>query len=151
MSRFTADLFVRAGSPDAPLEACGILAPSLRPEKAWIWVHDLQSDWWGPMESPRQVQGTQVTLKNLEGDPPFEFDAEVWNTWTGEVVDEFQGTLGEKTLTLDLPAFQRDVAVKLSLSPSDDDADDDFSDDDDDLPCEPSADDDDDDSGCCGC
>ena len=41
--------------------------------------------------------------------------AEVWNTWTGEVTGGFTVRQKGPVMILDIPAFTRDMAVKLTF------------------------------------
>jgi Domain of unknown function (DUF5060) len=131
LTRFMENLSVVALAPDARLEACGIYSAGPSPQTAWIWVHDRQSAWWGAMEALPPVESAQATLNISNVHVPVHYSAEVWNTWTGEAVDQISGSATKGEVEVNLPAFERDVAIKLELTfdDADDDLDDDINDD----------------------
>jgi len=133
ITRFAGDAAASAASGRKKLETCGITA--MKDEavaEAWVWVHDLASDWWGTMDDIAPIENAVLTLDHLGGVPGTTWSGEVWDTWQGEAVAEVASVSDGEAVSLTLPTFTRDIALKLTAEPPpDDDAvDDDVIDDD---------------------
>ncbi len=139
IARFNSDATVSAAAGRKALEAAGIARQKEDvTSEAWVWVHDRQSDWWGPMEDIAPVENAVVTLSALGGEAGTVWTAEVWDTWAGAATGTIEAEADVDSVTLTLPSFSRDLALKLSSEPpaadddtvDDDTVDDDASDDD---------------------
>lgn len=80
---------------------------------ALVWLLDQGCDWpEGAMTAePPALTGAKVTLKGLEDGP---WSLEWWNTLTGKCVQRQEAKVTVGTLQLEPPAFQVDIAARLS-------------------------------------
>ncbi|NQT18073.1 MAG: DUF5060 domain-containing protein [Planctomycetes bacterium] len=80
-------------------------------ERAYCWIYEeacMQT-----MQKPqnaREYKNVGVSLYNLK---PGKYDIEVWDTYKGEVIQKVQAIRNGNSLKFDLPAFKRDIAVKI--------------------------------------
>jgi len=78
---------------------------------AFVWIFEKNAmDILLGLQHPEEVRGSRVTLKGFrEGD----YDIQVWDTCTGEVVNESVCRSSEGGLAIELPRFRNDVALKV--------------------------------------
>jgi hypothetical protein len=93
-----------SASGPVPLKAYGMCGE----RRALVWVWDPRSRQGQP--EPGRVTGARLTIEGLSGG---EYAVRFRDTWTGEVLGERRATHGGGALTLEVPAFVRDVAVKV--------------------------------------
>jgi len=80
---------------------------------AYLWVSDPQAAWWKlAREGAKPAEVTGATL-TLQGVAPGDYQAEWWHTWDGKPIATNKVPAGDG-LTLRVPAFSRDIAVKIT-------------------------------------
>jgi hypothetical protein len=82
-------------------------------DRAYLWIQNLQSTWWKAVvekTAPSEVKGETVAVEGLE---PGTYGIQWWDTIGGKVVKEETATPAGGRLTLAVPAFTRDIAVKV--------------------------------------
>jgi len=82
--------------------------------RIWFWLRDLESAWWTGPEQISPVEGAVAVLATDATSSPRACCAEVWDTWTGEILGNFAVQQSGPILLLDIPSFTRDIAVKLN-------------------------------------
>jgi len=78
-------------------------------QSAYLWVYDTNSALRVP-EKPYRHSGLSVTL---DGFSPGEYTIEFWNTYSGKMGKRVSRRPQTGQLTLRLPAFRNDIAVKV--------------------------------------
>ncbi|HUT34164.1 MAG TPA: DUF5060 domain-containing protein [Planctomycetota bacterium] len=80
---------------------------------AYVWLSDPQSTWWkihNEGAKPAEIRGATLTLQGLA---PGNYQVEWWNTWDGKPLGTGK-VAARDALTLQIPAFSRDIAVKIT-------------------------------------
>ena len=81
--------------------------------RAFFWIQHV-SALGKPIKAVRQnvvsLSGVTVQIKNF---PAGRYLVRTFDTWQGKYLPEFEATAAEDTLTITLPAFERDIAVKI--------------------------------------
>jgi len=114
ISRFVAPIdFAKHDFRPLPLHAEGLTALGLQDPKAGdtiLWLHDPASTWKADADGviPQEWSNTQVVVPALHP-----MKVEVWDTRTGEVIRHRNQRPIEGSITVELPAFKRDIAIRL--------------------------------------
>ncbi len=115
MTAFTVDVPAFAVGDGRLLEIAGIGAfGGDGGTRIWFWVHDPESAWWTRPEQILPLDDAVAVLLTDVPSGPRTCLAEVWDTWTGEILETFPVQQTLSILPLDLPSFTRDMAVKLA-------------------------------------
>ncbi len=118
MTAFTGDVPALALSEGRLLEIAAIGTPDDGAEATiWFWLRDLASDWWTGPEQITPVEEAAAFLVTADPPGPRVCCAEVWDTWTGGIIDTVTVRQSGPVLLLRVPTFTRDVAVKLRCHP----------------------------------
>jgi len=83
------------------------------PRKAYVWVFSRTSTETMPQTLP-VFKKTSILLTNLT---PGKYRVEVWDTWKGVILAQSELASDASTLTIPLPEFLCDCAVKVKLIP----------------------------------
>ncbi|SFB59180.1 Fibronectin type III domain-containing protein [Cohnella sp. OV330] len=104
-SRLIGMPFVDLGDQGAAqdLQAGGFAAN----DRALLWAHDKAAPY--DELSPRTMEGGTVTVPGLKPGP---YNVTYYNTYTGENIAIVKANANAQGLTLALPAFSRDIAIK---------------------------------------
>ena len=85
--------------------------------EARAWVRDLQNGYGSGVRpgnlAGRVISGAHVAIGAMDAGT---YDVEIWDTWTGTVIATSTATAIGGSLTIPLPSFTRDVAVKAHLA-----------------------------------
>ena len=117
ISAYVADIpFTTAGlQPSAAKPAgtgCRVIGLQGK-DRAYLWIQNLQSTWWKAVVEktvPAEVKGETVAVEGLE---PGTYAVAWWDTVEGKAVKEEPATPAGGRLALAVPAFTRDIAVKV--------------------------------------
>ena len=83
-------------------------------DEAYFWLFNPQATWWNQVvdkKEPSQIDGLHVQLKGLTRG---NYTVQWWDTWKGEVVRRDSIVVGDTPVGLTAPAFQRDIACKIT-------------------------------------
>ena len=81
---------------------------------AYLWIYDTRSAYEMPKPG-NEFKHENVPLK-IAGFKPGEYEVEFWNTYTGDMIERQAKVVEANSLSLTLPAFENDVAVKVKKS-----------------------------------
>jgi hypothetical protein len=81
-----------------------------------LWIQNTESTWWNAEQglTPGTITDASVIVAGLR---PGRYAVEWWDTYTGRVTNSMPASPTGGKLTLHLPPFQRDIALKLRLLP----------------------------------
>ncbi len=111
MSVFTQSLDPQAWDGARRLESAGIGADDGR---MWVWVRDPDSAWYRSPGDLAPVNSGRLEVVVLGTHS--RFMAEYWDTWAGEVVGQAVVEAAGGVITLALPKFTGDIAIKFTPS-----------------------------------
>jgi hypothetical protein len=85
------------------------------PKKAYVWVYAQTSteSWPSAARTGTVFKGTSILLANMT---PGKYRVEVWDTHKGEIITQSDLTAQGSSLTIPLPEFRIDCAVKVKLA-----------------------------------
>jgi len=85
------------------------------PRKAYVWVYAQTSteSWPSNPRTAAVFKGTSILLANMS---PGKYRVEVWSTQTGEIIAQSDLTAQSSSLTIPLPEFRIDCAVKVKAA-----------------------------------
>ena len=95
---------------EKPLRVVGLQSP----DSAYLWIADPKATWWHLAvggAKPTEVRGASVKLSGLAAGT---YRAEWWDTWKGRVLGRAEAKTAAGALRLDVPAFARDIACKVT-------------------------------------
>ena len=95
---------------EKPLRVVGLQSP----DSAYLWIADPKATWWHLAMAgakPAKVKGASVKLSGLAAGT---YRAEWWDTWKGRVLGRAEAKTAAGALRLDVPAFARDIACKVT-------------------------------------
>ena len=103
----------------APITTSGpVTAVGLRSQsRAYVWVRDTQNE-YGTGARPGNLAGRTITgsIVNVSGMNDGTYEVRVYDTWSGAgVTSTYQAVAVGGTLTVPLPTFTRDVALKIDF------------------------------------
>jgi len=81
-----------------------------------LWLQNAQHSWYLRWKDPtplRTVENIALTLPDM---PNGDYRVEWWNTYTGRIFKEETVSCTHTTLTLQPPAFEKDIACKIRIS-----------------------------------
>ncbi|MGD9518141.1 MAG: hypothetical protein AB7W28_01375, partial [Armatimonadota bacterium] len=81
------------------------------PHLILLWVRNNDFTWYNAVEG--KVARRPPCRLTFSGAAPGEYTIETWDTWEGKVVSTSHMTVKGGELVIDLPAIERDVALKL--------------------------------------
>ena len=96
-----------AGAAGGRLKAMCLQSPG----RAYCWIYE--ESCMQTMQKPthaREYKNVAVLINNLKAG---KYDVEFWDTYKGEVIRKVQAAPNGNSLRFDLPAFKRDIAVKI--------------------------------------
>jgi len=76
--------------------------------RAYIWVYHPRIV--RSLDTTAPIEGARLDLPDMA---PGRYAIEFWNTYTGEVTARQELTISGSTLTIRLPAFRNDIAIKV--------------------------------------
>jgi hypothetical protein len=101
---FVADSATAQGTADTPLRAFNLTGKTT----ALVWIKNDYNQWFAPDKS--EIAGATLTL---DGVPAGTWHAMWLNTYSNKIVSEADVAFTGVSLKLDVPAFQRDIALRL--------------------------------------
>jgi hypothetical protein len=117
LARFLADLpFTTAGLKEV---AATVSTEEVRPvglqgsDCAYVWLFHRQATWWNQVvdrKTPTEVRGATLEIRGLK---PGSYRALWWDTSEGKPLREPAAAGTGQPLRLEIPAFSRDIAVKI--------------------------------------
>lgn len=77
-----------------------------------IWIQNKQSDCYANYQGiePKSLEGISF---NLLGMSDGQYKLQWWDTWEGKIINETEGISINGVLSVEMPNFKRDIAIKL--------------------------------------
>ena len=120
VSGFIADIPWNSGEIKAAEASCSeddVRVIGLRTtQSAWLWLFNRDASWNKSVVEGRAPTAVTTAELHIEGVGSGQFEIQWINSWTGELIDTVQvNHKSGELLKLRVPAFERDIAVRLKL------------------------------------
>jgi hypothetical protein len=102
--QFVAGPATAAADDETPLRAQSLIGNSV----AMVWVKNLNNQWYSPDKT--EIADAQLTIAALSAGT---WRAQWLNTYSNETVSEIDISAGSGPVSLPIPAFERDIALRL--------------------------------------
>ena len=103
---------VLAGRPNVSVWA------SLGNNTVLVWARAQGRSWKNLVVRKQTPPPVPATVLGLDGLASGDWHAEIWNTWTGEIIAQRQCLVrNDGHARIDLPGFEKDIAIKLTRLP----------------------------------
>lgn len=82
-------------------------------DRAYAWLFHSQATWWNQVaqkQTPKEITSASLVITGLQ---PGRFRVRWWDTWQGKTIKTESLPCRQRTLKLNAPTFNRDIAVKI--------------------------------------